>query len=308
MKKNSLLILLFTFISTLSFAQDVATETAGAEVKDKPVLSPFASGNLIDAQTTFIPAVKTLEAVIQHKFGTIENGHTDLWGIYAAGANIRLGLNYVVKKNLQLGVGLTKKSMMTDLNAKWTIVQQTRKNTMPVAIALYANVGIDGRNISAFESGDVRVAYQMDTKNAFGFQDRLSYFSQVIVGRKVNNWLSLQAAVSFTHYNAVGLADDHDKVALHCNGRIKVSPQGSVIFNYDEPLQIKDISEQHEWINPSKRNLSVGYEVSTGTHAFQIFMGTTSGLLPQETMMYNQNDFTKKQLSVGFLITRLYGF
>jgi hypothetical protein len=307
MKKNILFILFFTLISVFSFAQDGANDTTGVKVKDKPVLAPFASGNLIDAQTTFIPAVKTLEAVIQHKFGTIENGHSDLWGIYAAGANIRLGLNYVIAKNFQIGAGITKKSMTSDLNAKWAILKQTRKNTVPVAVALYANVAIDGRNISSFESGKVRVAYSGPIGD-FKFPDRLSYFSQLIVGRKFTDWLSVQAGISFTHYNSVGVVYDHDKVGAHFNGRIKVSPQGSVIFNYDQPLKIKEISEQHVLTDPSKPNLSVGYEISTGSHAFQIYMGTTSGLLPQETTMWNTNDFTKKQLSLGFVITRLYGF
>lgn len=307
MKKNILFIILFSLISTISFAQEVATDTTGVKEKDKPVRSPFESGYLIDAQTTVVPTVNTLEAVIQHKFGSIENGHSDLWGIYAPGSNIRLGLNYVLKKNFQIGIGITKKNMTTDLNAKWTLFQQTRKNTFPVAIALYGNMAIDGRNISSFESDSVRQAYTGPI-SGFKFPDRLSYFSELIIGRKFNDWLSLQAAVSFTHYNSVGILYDHDKVGLHFNGRIKVSPQGSIIFNYDAPLKIKDISEQHEWTNHPKPNVAIGYEVSTGSHAFQIYMGTTNSLLPQETMMWNQNDFTENQISIGFVITRLYGF
>ena len=308
MKKNISFIVLFSLISIMSFAQDAATDSTGVKEKDKPVRSPFESGYLIGAQTTVIQNVNTLEAVIQHTFGTIQNGHSDLWGIYAPGANIRLGLDYVLFKNFQIGLGITKKNMMTDLNVKWTIMQQTRKNTFPVAIALYGNVAMDGRNISAFESGQVRVAYHDGLYTSFKGDDRISYFSELIIGRKFNNWLSLQAAVSFTHYNSVGVLYDHDKVGLHCNGRIKVSPQGSIIFNYDEPLKIKDISEQHVWTNPAKPNLAFGYEISTSTHAFQIYMGTADGLLPQDNMMWNQNDFTKHELFIGFNITRLWGF
>lgn len=308
MKKNILFIILFSLISTISFAQDVATDSTGVKEKDKPVRSPFESGYLIDAQTTVIQNVHTLEAVIQHKFGTIQNGHSDLFGIYAAGSNIRLGLDYVLLKNFQLGIGITKKNMSTDLNAKWTIMQQTRQNTFPVAIAVYGNMAIDGRNISAFESGTVQVAHHQGSVNEFKFPDRLSYFSELIIGRKFNNWLSLQAAASFSHYNSAGQLYDHDIVSVHFNGRIKVSPQGSIIFNYDEPLKIKDISEQRDWTTHARPNLTLGYEISTSTHAFQIYMGTASGLLPQENMMYNQNDYTQNQLSIGFNITRLWGF
>ena len=308
MKKNTLFIILLFLISTVSFAQDVAVDSTGVKEKDKPVRSPFESGYLIGAQTTVIQNVNTLEAVIQHTFGTIQNGHSDLWGIYAPGANIRLGLDYVLFKNFQLGVGITKKNMMSDMNAKWTIFQQTRKNTFPVAIALYGNVAIDGRNISAFESGQVRVGTHQQLYNSFKFPDRLSYFSELIIGRKFTDWLSLQAGVSFTHYNSVGVLYDHDKVGVHFNGRVKVSPQGSIIFNYDAPLKIKEISEQHEWTNHPKPNLAFGYEISTSTHAFQIYMGTADGLMPQDNIMWNQNDYTKHELFIGFNITRLWGF
>ena len=307
MKKNILFILLFALTTTIAFAQDGATEPAAAE-KDKPVSAPFESGYLIDAQTTVIQSKKTLEMVIQHKFGTIENGKSDLFGIYAPGANIRLSLDYVLLKNFQIGAGITKKNMATDLNVKWTLMEQTRKNTHPVAITLYGNMAIDGRNIREFESGNVQVAHHLGSSNAFAFPDRLSYFSQLIIGRKFTSWLTLQAAASFTHYNVVGLPYDHDKVGLHFNGRIKVSPQGSIVFNYDAPMKIKDISEQHEWTNPSLPNVAFGYEVSTGTHAFQIFMASSTSLLPQDNMMWNQNDYKNNGFAFGFLITRLWGF
>ena len=309
MKKYILIIILFSLVPAISFAQDAAGDsTVVVKVKDKPVRSPFESGYLIDDQTTVIQNVHTLEAVIQHKFGTIQNGHSDLWGIFAPGANIRLGLDYVMVKNFQIGVGMTNQNMTTDLNAKWTIMQQTRKNTFPVAIALYGNIAIDGRNISAFESGSVQVAHEVAEVNLFRFPDRLSYFSEFIIGRKFADWFSLQAGVSFTHFNAIDLPYDHDKIGLHFNGRIKVTPQGSLIFNFDTPLRIKEISEQNTWTNPPKQNLSFGYEVSTSTHTFQIFMSTSNSLMPQYTIMSNQNDLTKQQFQIGFNITRLWGF
>ena len=306
MKKNILIIILFSLITTISFAQDAATETPVVKEKDYPVNGTFESGYLIDAQTVVIPDVKTLEFVIQHKFGTIDNGKTDLWGIYGA-SNIRLGLNYVIGKNFQIGAGVTKKYITTDLDAKWTILQQTRKNTIPVSVTLYGNVAIDGRELSKYTNDTVQVAHT-GSIGPLKFSDRLSYYSQLIVARKFNDWLSLQAGVSFSHYNVVDPVYDHDKVGVHFNGRVKVTPQGSIVFNYDQPLKIKNISEQREWTNPPMPNLAVGYEVSTGTHAFQIYMGSTSSLLPQESMMFNQNDWQNKGLSIGFTITRLWGF
>jgi hypothetical protein len=293
------------------------TEATEVKEKDFPVNGVFENGKLIDAQTTVVPEVKNLEFVIEHKFGTIENGSSDMWGVYGS-SNIRLGLNYVLKKNFQIGAGLTKKGMMgekniTDLNAKWTLLKQSRKNTIPVSVALYGNVAINGASIGSLDT--IREAFTGPVSK-FKFSDRLSYFSEIIVSRKFCKEFSLQAGLSFTHYNSVldvvnsqvAGGYDHDKLGAHVSGRIKVTPQGSIIFNYDQPLKIKQMSEQTILKNPSKPNVAIGYEVSTGTHAFQMYMGSTSSLLPQDNMMYNQNDWKNQGWSVGFVITRLWAF
>lgn len=272
-----------------------AQEEQAAKPKDRPVRSPFESGYLIDNQTTVIPSPKTLEYIIQHKFGTMNNGLTDLFGIYAPGANIRMGLNYVPYKNLQLGYGLTRLNMYSDFSVKYTILEQTRRNTVPVAVGVFATMAIDGRNEKVYG------------KN-YNFANRFSYFSQLIVGRRFNDWLSVQANASFTHYNVVDSLIDHDKIAIGFNGRIKFSPQSSILFQYDHPLKIKGISEHREFTKPSKPNLGIGWEIRTSTHAFHIYVSSADGLVPQHNAMFNQNDFTKGDMMFGFSITRLWSF
>lgn len=303
MKKYILPLIVLAIAINVSFAQD-------AEETSEPVYGTFASGILIDQQTSFIPDARTLEFIIQHKFGPVNaNGKSDLWGIYAPGANVRLALNYVPLTNFQIGAGITKKNMYTDLNAKWNLLEQTTDNSVPLAVTLYGVAAIDGRNESAFGEGMVVDSKGADgTESEVGFADRFSYFSQLIIGRKFSEWLSLQAGASFTHYNMVGWDHDHDVVGAHVNGRIKFSPQSSFIFNYDVPLKIKSISEQTNWDTFAKPNLSVGVEIATYTHAFQIFVGSADGILPQDVMKYNQKDWSNGGPAIGFTITRLWMF
>ncbi|HKL32756.1 MAG TPA: DUF5777 family beta-barrel protein [Tangfeifania sp.] len=301
MKKYIILLILSGFIITSSFAQE-------EEPSSDPVYAPFESGILIDQQTGVIYDARTLEFIIQHKFGSVENGRSDLWGIYAPGSNVRLALNYVPLNNFQIGAGITKKNMYTDFNAKWTVFEQTEDNSVPVAVTLYGVAAIDGRPESAFGTGKV-----VDTKGetmpqSIDFSDRLSYFSQVLIGRKFTNWLSLQAGASFTHYNMVGWDYDHDVIGAHFGGRVKFSPQSSIIFNYDLPLKIESISEQTNWDTFAKPNLSLGLEIATYTHAFQIYLGSADGILPQDMMVYNQNDWSNGGPAFGFTITRLWMF
>jgi hypothetical protein len=300
MKKYILSLLLFVLFIN-AFSQDT-------KEKDVPVSSGFESGILIDAQTTYIPDVKTLELIIQHKFGSLENGKSDLWGIYSPGANVRMALNYVPYKNFQVGIGQTKKNMYTDLTAKWTVFQQTERNAIPLSVSLFGSVAIDGRNISVFETGTVVNTKGPATPKKITLDDRFAYFSQLIVGRKFSDRLSLQTGISFTHYNMAGWDYNHDIVGAHLNGRYKFSPQSSLIFNYDHPLKIKSISEQWTWDTHPKPNLAIGVEIFTYTHAFQIYVGTADGIIQQDIMMYNQKDWKDKGLAIGFTMTRLWMF
>ncbi|HKJ80071.1 MAG TPA: DUF5777 family beta-barrel protein [Prolixibacteraceae bacterium] len=301
MKKYILSLIVLALALNVSFAQD-------EEVTSEPVYGTFASGILIDQQTSLIPDARTLEFIIQHKFGSLDNGKSDLWGIYSPGANVRLALNYVPLNNFQVGAGITKKNMYTDFNAKWTLLEQTTDNSVPVAVTLYGVAAIDGRDATTLGTGTVVDSKASDETVDIGFSNRLSYFSQLIIGRKFGEWLSLQAGASFTHYNMVGWDYDHDVVGAHINGRIKFSPQSSIIINYELPLKIKSISEQPNWDTFAKPNLAVGFEVATFTHAFQMYFGSADGILPQDVMMYNQTDWGNGGPAIGFTITRIWMF
>ena len=108
------LCLLFTVAGGL-YAQDT-TETTPTKKKVKPVKNTFGSVWLMDNQTVMVPVKGTLEFDIQHRFGTVNNGAKDLYGIFAP-SNIRLGLGYAPIQNLFVGAGITKEKMQADLSA-----------------------------------------------------------------------------------------------------------------------------------------------------------------------------------------------
>jgi hypothetical protein len=292
------IIVLFSSLN-IAFSQDT---TAVVKEKDVPVIAPFESGILIDNQTCVIPPKKTLEFLIQHRFGTVEKGIENIYGIYSS-ANIRLGLNYSIMDNLMVGYGLTRTKMISDFQIKYNVLQQTRRNDIPVAVTLYGNMGINGQNEDVFKGAG--------EDSAYSFSNRLSYFGQVIVGRKFCDWFTLQATASFTHFNKVTEGMDHDRIGMGVNGRVKFSPQSSFIFQFDAPLKIEGITEQQDFdaMDHPNPNVSFGYELSTGTHVFQIFMANTDNIVPQEIYMNNQADWKKiSNWRFGFVMTRLWGF
>jgi hypothetical protein len=262
----------------------------------RPIRNPFEGGMVIDGQTSNIPSAKTLEMTIQHRFGTMENGISDLYGIFGT-ANTRLGLSYTVTDWIQIGFGTTKDKKLQDFSLKMNILKQTKGGKSPVDVTYYGNFSIDAREDETFGE-------------QYKFGNRVAYFNELMVTRQFCSWFSLELGGSFTHFNQVDSLYEHDKIALHTLGRIKFSPQSSIIINCDIPLKIDGIKEWPEMKNPPKYNFGIGYEVATATHVFQVFVSSANSLVPQYNVMQNQNEFFKgtKNFFIGFNITRQWNF
>jgi hypothetical protein len=270
-----------------------AQDTEETKVKSKPVRAPFACPTVIDHQTVYIPTAKTLEFVIEHRFGKIEN-ISNLFGIYGS-SNIRLGANYSITNKLSVGYGITKNRMVSDFRIKYNILEQTRDNKIPLALTAYGNMGIDGRSDDYFGQN-------------YKFTNRLSYFAELIVARKITDWLSLQVSGSFSHINRVDSLYEHDRFGISFSGRARISPQSSIVFNYGIPLTIEGIAEHKPMTDFPSDNFGIGWEIATSTHCFQIFVASSTDLVPQYVMMTNRNDWTQGDLFFGFTITRLWSF
>jgi hypothetical protein len=223
---------------------------------------------------------------------------SDFLGIYGT-ANTRMGLNYAITDWVQVSFGTTKTYLLQDVMVKVALLKQSRNNNSPVDVTFIHNFAIDSRK---------KVYFGED----YTFNDRFSFFNELLVTRKFTNWLTLSVGGSFTHFNQVDSTYDyeHDKIALHFLGRVKFSPQSSIIVNCDLPLEIEGIMEGPEFKNPPAYNFGIGYEIATATHAFQVIIGSGKSLVPQYNVMYNQNKFfeSTKDIFIGFNITRQWGF
>lgn len=289
-------ICLFALFSLQASAQDVVADSAqpAPVVKKKAVKNTFESNWIQDNQSVMVPIKGTFEMDIQHRFGIVNKGRKDLWGLYAP-SNIRIGLSYVPKNKLQFGFGFTKDRVQFDLNGKYAIVKQNKTGGWPVSITWFSNVVLDSRPKENFVTAG----------------DRFSYFHQLLIARKVTEKISLQVAPSLSHYNNIdGYTDvsgkiqpkmKNDHFAIAFMGRYKITTKTNFLVNYDQPLT------QHPMNNPHP-NISFGLEMVTSSHAFQVFAGNYHNIIPQSNNYFNQNDFTKGEFEIGFNITRLWNF
>jgi len=283
--KRFFLLILFTVLILRVPAQEAVTP----EGKSKPVRFTFETDTLVDNQTVATPYKGGLELEIQHRFSLIENYH-NLFGIYGA-ANTRLGLRYGITDWFMLGIGTTKDYQLQDVQWKFALLRQNEDNSIPLSVSYYGNVVADLRS-----------------KDAFGpverFKDihRLSYFSQIIVARKFNDVFSLQVAPSVIYFNAVpqysnDLRYKNLNYGISAGAKATVVGSQSIILEYDQLLTHQDLAEQ------PKPNLTLGWEISTATHCFQVFVANYSQIINQRNLLYNTNDFTKGDYLFGFNIT-----
>src|SRR5579885_3182525 len=207
--KNGWLILPALMMCCLMFmfnslrAQDsTATEEVQAPVKPKPVKNTFQSIWLSDNQTVLVPIKGTMEMDIQHRFGTWNNGYQDFWGLFAP-SNIRIGIGYVPINKLMIGIGFTKTTAavipkatistvsgpLWDGSLKYSIITQT-KGRYPVSVTYYGNASY---NTKKDPNHDIYRYYS----------DRIAYFNEIIIARKITNKLSVQLAPNLSHHNVV---------------------------------------------------------------------------------------------------------
>ena len=284
MKKAFIIVVLSAVITTL-FGQD---EVQVVE-ESKPVRFTFGTSILIDNHTVATPWKGGLELEIHHRFSLIENYH-NLFGIYGA-ANTRIGLNYGITDRLMIGAGTTKDYKLQDIQWKYLILRQNEDNSMPVSLSYYGNMVID-----------------LQKKEAFGpvesYRDihRLSYFTQIIVARKFNEVFSLQIAPSVAYFNAVPHFSNEMKYknlnfGLSAGAKATVAGSHSILIEYDQLLTKQELDEQ------PKPNLSLGWEIGTATHTFQLFVANYSQIINQRNLVFNTNDFAKGEYLIGFNVT-----
>lgn len=286
MKNYKIILLAFLILPLIAFSQEKKKDS----IVEKPERPAFESSSIIDNQTNVLFNKNTLEVMMQHRFDRIDKTNS-MAGIYGDGANIRIALGYAIHDRVTVGVGTTKNDRLLDFNWKAALLRQTRSNKIPLSVSYYGNYTINMRPADKF----------------FTAQHRYSYFNQVIIARRFSPKLSLQIAPSVSHFNYVQPGMENDRISVAFGGRVKISPQTSIMFDYSQPLtEFEDLDNPDVDLNLP--GVSLGVEFATSAHAFQIFVTNLNGIVSQQNYMKTTNDFFNGDILIGFNITRNYNF
>ena len=124
MKKISLV---FCFLLSLSLsAQEELLELleGGSEGSDF-VFATFKSTRLINGHSVEMRTTGILEFIISHRFGRINRGGSELWGLDQS--SIRLGLEYGLSDNLNIGLGRASFGKVFDAFLKYRTIRPAHR-------------------------------------------------------------------------------------------------------------------------------------------------------------------------------------
>jgi len=296
MRYNKIILLLCIFFTGRLFAQEPAADTTDLmaqlenEASDKDATNyttaTFKTTRLVNGHTVENAAKGVLDVKISHRFGTVNKGAYELFGL--DNATMRMGLDYGVSKRMMVGFGRSTFQKTYDAFVKYKLLRQSSgKRKMPVTVSYVGTIALMGMRWA-------------DTGRKNYFSSRLSYTHQLIIGSKLSEGISLQLMPTFIHRNLATLADEpNDLYAVGAGGRFKLTKRLS--FNAEYYYQIPGYK-----VEGTTNPLSLGFDIETGGHVFQLHFTNSTGMTERNFISGTTGKWEKGDVLFGFNISRVF--
>lgn len=259
--------------------QDSAT-TAG---KSEPVINTFYSTRLVNSHTVEILSPGSMDLRISHRFGPLNQGIYDMFGLDQA--TMRLGFDFGIVKDLMAGVGRTSTSKEYDWFVKYRLMHQKTGPGAPLSIDLLGAM--------AYKTLDFGPAFPLTGS------DRTYYTAAILIASKLNAHTSIQVSPTYNHYNRLFFltGGSKDMFSIGFLARQRISRRVSINAEYF--LQTNRFDNQHD-------PLSVGVDINTGGHVFQLHFTNAIGMNEHSFIHETAGSWGKGDIRWGFNISRIF--
>ena len=288
MKKIKIFNLAFTILllGSVVKGQDLLDEL-DAEVGEQTeyIAYTFKSTRIINGHSIERMQARQLDFRINHRFGELNSGAYELWGL--DNALISFSLEYGITDWIMVGLRRGTFQKTFDGFTKFTILRQSKGAVnMPVSVSYMADVTLP------------TIKYNDPTREDL-LKHRLSYTHQILIARKFNEAVSLQLTPSYIHHNQVNEGYDNDIFAVGFGGRYKFHRRVAFMFEYFWSTQA---NKYDEFYNP----LALGLDIETGGHVFQVFVCNSKSMVESNVIGQTRNSWGDGEIFLGFNISRVF--
>jgi hypothetical protein len=275
----------------IAYAQDVdlfklQDEQNKKELQDNTDITTatFKTTRLVNGQSIENVGAGILDFKISHRFGNLNSGAYNFFGIDQA--TLRIGLDYGITDRLMVGIGRSTYDKEIDAFLKYRILRQsTGKIEMPVSVSYAGTVIWQGLQAPA-------TSYPIHSSDYYFFTH------QIIIARKFSDYFSFQLVPTLVHYNIVPLATDpNDLYSIGTGFRVRLSKRVNLTGEYY--YQINKLAGYHN-------ALSLGFDIETGGHVFQLHFTNATGINEKSFITQTTGQWGKGDIRFGFNISRVF--
>lgn len=247
-------------------------------------IKTFRSTRVVNMQSVENPYAGELVFTVGHRFGNVRSGFYDMFGLDIA--TIRLGLDYGINSWLAAGTGRSTFQKTWDGYLKARLITQEGRLSYPFSLTYYA----------AASQPTIRNIYPEEYDN---FIDKMSFVHNLMVSRKFSELFSLQISSIFLRSNYMPeTMGPVNHLSLGAAARLRLTPMTHLNIEYIHPV-VKDGVNR---TNP----LSVGFDIETGGHVFQLFFSNTQGISDKAWLVNTNRQWQDGDMFFGFMITRVF--
>jgi len=273
MKKTAMSFLLILFVFVLK-AQDVESE--------KPVKNVFQGTRFINLHSANVAEKNELQMFIQHRFGNINGGFYEFFGLDEA--SMRIGFEYGIFNNFTVGVGRSTFMKTFDSFLKYRILTQT--NSFPLTV-------------TATVAGSFPSVKDVIPEAYSDFSEKASGNVQLHIAK---SWKTVGFQVTPGYIGTGYIPTENNSYSfftLGAGGSVKLSKK--VSFNVEYLYRFED---EINYVNP----LSVSVDLDTGGHLFQIVVSNAQQMYDQAIITNPTGDWAEGSLYLGFNLVRGFNF
>jgi len=291
--------ILVLLLSPSVFSQDDVMAILDEQIEETAAypVGIFKATRIINSHSAKLPAKGELEIVIAHRFGQVDMGWRNFFGIDQA--HMRIGVEYGIMDRWSIGYGRSNLQGTYDFYTRAILLRQTMgAKSFPFSLVWKSGLTIYSQKSNPGETID--------------FVHRMGYVHQLLIARKFHEYFSFQMMPTFVHRNLVDYRGERNSIwALGFGASIKASRSIRINLEYFQPLPGEQTFTTDGGVEITKYRgtYSVGIDIETGGHVFQIMLATNStGLIEQHFIGQADGYWWDGAVHLGFNINRSISF